>query len=513
MFNRTKLALAVAGALTLGCTSVFAESPASGISVTGPQSSQTPYVTPTAPGWQVTSLITVGDAAKENGYVMAGIPDGLGAIAGQFDPVSAEYVADKAYMTVFMNHEIRPGLGAVRAHGQNGAFVSQWTIHLNTLQVKQGEDLIKRVMAWNNGTYVDATGTPAAQLNRLCSADQPGSTAFYNPVTENGFPGVIFMSGEESGNEGRAFAHIASGAEKGSSYELPYLGKLSFENVVAHPNAGDKTIVVGLDDSTPGQVYVYVGDKRAEGDPVERAGLAGGKLYGVKVPGLPLENGGAINSVFTLENVTDLALGSGANLQTQSKQRLITEFARPEDGAWDVKNPNAFYFVTTGATLGGAAQSARLYKLTFDSLENPAGGAIELVVDSASLLGTDGAAARSFDNIAVNGDGQVVVEEDPGNTPYIAKVWVIDPAKKLGEPGFATQILESDRARFAAPNPAPFTVDEETSGVIDVTDIVKSAKWFDPYKRYYLADMQAHYAAGRELVEGGQLYLISGPKR
>lgn len=52
---------------------------------------------------------------------------------------------------------------------------------------------------------------------------------------------------------------------------------------MAHPHAGDKTIVVGLDDSTPGQVYVYVGDKKSNGNAVERAGLVGGRLSGIQV--------------------------------------------------------------------------------------------------------------------------------------------------------------------------------------------------------------------------------------
>jgi len=30
--------------------------------ITGPSSSQTPYLTPTAPGWSSTSILTVGDA-------------------------------------------------------------------------------------------------------------------------------------------------------------------------------------------------------------------------------------------------------------------------------------------------------------------------------------------------------------------------------------------------------------------------------------------------------------------
>jgi hypothetical protein len=505
-----QLALSLVALSALNAASAAAESARS---FTGPQSSQTPYVTPTAPGWEVISLLTVGDSAKETAYVMAGIPDGLGALPGLFDPMSGQYVADKAYMTVFMNHEIRPGVGIVRAHGHNGAYVSQWTIQLNTLQVKHGEDLVRRLFTWVNGEYVDATSTAAAQFNRFCSADLPGRNAFYNRATGKGFDGLIYMNGEEAGNEGRAFAHVVSGSDKGKSFELPFLGKLSYENVVAHPDAGDKTIIVGLDDSTPGQVYVYVGDKRAFGHPIERAGLVGGKLYGVKVLDLPVENSGAVNGKFVLEDVSDLALGSGAVLQTHSTVRLVTEFARPEDGAWDTKNRLAFFFVTTGANVGGAVQSARLYKLTFDSLENPTGGNIELIVDSASLTGIDGDRARSFDNLTVDAGGNVLVQEDPGNTPYIAKVWKIDPAKKPGDDGFATQIFESDRARFAVPNPAPFNADEENSGIIEVTDMVSAANWFDPSKRYYLGDMQAHYSNGQALVEGGQLYLMSGPKR
>lgn len=419
----------------------------------GPSSSQTPYITPTATGWQITSLVSVGDSPKNGGYPMAGIPDGLGAVPGRFHEVSGDYIADRAYMTVFMNHELRPGSGAVRAHGQNGAFVSQWTVHLNSLTATRGEDLIHAVKTWNPATmsFADTTGT--TQFNRFCSADLPPKSAFFNSANDTGFDGLIFMNGEEAGSEGRAFAHVVSGDEKGTSYELPYLGKFSWENSVAHPNARNKTIVVGMDDSTPGQVYVYVGDKQRKGNPVEQAGLQGGKLYGIKVidgganyggSAAALENGGAINGKFVLEDVSDVATGTGAVLQTTSVARQITEFARPEDGHWDTEDTKVFYFVTTGAAVGGQTQTARLYKLSFDSLRNPAGGTIELVVDSASLTGGDGEIARSFDNITVDDDGQVLIQEDPGNSAYIAKTWRVDPAKPLA----AVQIFESDRNRF-----------------------------------------------------------------
>ena len=204
---------------------------------TGPGSSQTPYVVPTALGWQVTSLLTVGDSAEELPYVMVGIPDGLGALTGKF-AANGDYVADDAFLTVFMNHEIRPGFGVARAHGKDGAFVSQWTLHLNSLQAKWGQDLTGKVITYSNGAWADTTGVTG--FNRFCSGDLPDATAFFNPKTGAGFAGRIYMNGEEAGDEGRAFAHVVTGAEKGTTYELPYLGKFSWENSVAHPNAGDQ---------------------------------------------------------------------------------------------------------------------------------------------------------------------------------------------------------------------------------------------------------------------------------
>jgi Bacterial protein of unknown function (DUF839) len=487
-----------------------------GAQVTGPSSSQSPYVLPSAPGWQTTSLISVGDGAKENGYVMAGIPDGLGAIAGKFE--EGNYVADKAFMTVFMNHEIPNTLGVARAHGSTGAFVSQWTIHLNTLQVKWGQDLIQDVQLWDpvGGQFVPGGGTPAARFNRFCSADLPKASALLNPATGKGFAGRFFMDGEENSADGRAFAHVITGSEKGTSYELADLGRMAFENTLAHPGSGDKTVVFETDDTTPGQVYLYVGDKKTTGNPVERAGLTGGKLFVLKVTNgganyangpVARENNGAINGTFSLVDVSD-SRASAAVLDTASIARG-TSFARPEDANWDTQNPRVLYFVITGANIDGKAQNARLYKLTFDSITNPTSGTIEFIIER-----TPNAAATppepgfaQFDNITVAGDGSVMVQEDPGGNAYLARTYQVNPATKQ-----ATAVLQSDAARFAAPNPPPFNNDEESSGIIEVTDIVKSANWFEQGRRYFLADLQAHYPNGAELVEGGQLYLVASPR-
>ena len=335
-----------------------------------------------------------------------------------------------------------------------------------------GEDLVREVYTWNNGSYSLALDV-RARFGRLCSADLPPLGAFYNPLTGRGFAGRIYMNGEETGAEGRGFGHVVSGAQNGRSFELPYLGRFSWENSVAHPYAGDSTIVMGLDDSTPGQVYVYVGAKQSSGNPVERAGLVGGRLYGIKVTNggpnyaggaVTLENAGAVmNGAFTLVDVTapPADLLSGAQLQVRSVAAGVTEFARPEDGHWDTQLNRVFYFVTTGASIGGATQTARLYKLTFDDIRNPtAGGRFDLVVDAASIMGTDGATARSFDNITVDAEGRVLVQEDPGGTSYIAKVWQIDPTGQTAP----LQIFESDRARFISGTPTFLTTDEENWG-------------------------------------------------
>ena len=437
MFTQKKSVLMLA--LAFSASAAYAE--------TGPSSSQTPYNTVTAPGWEIKSLLTVGDAAG-NGYKMVGIPDGLGAYSNGNN------------LVVLMNHELGNTSGTVRAHGSKGAFVSEWTINKNTLQVVSGADLVPNassVYTWNSGTGAfNAGGTTS--FGRLCSADLPKATAFYNPASGKGYNGRIFMNGEEVGAEGRAFGFVATGSEKGKAYELASLGKFSWENSVAHPNTGDKTIVLGTDDSTPGQVYVYVGNKGTSGNAAERAGLVGGQLYGIKVDGVAVEGAGMIpNAAFTTVNFGDVSAKTGATLQAESVSNGVTEFARPEDIAWDPSNPNVVYLATTGKS----GVSAGLYKMTFKDAADPSqGGNVELVVKASDLVGADGQAARSFDNLTVNEKGEVIVQEDPGNTEYIAKTWIVDKSGK------ATQILEADRERFMTGGSAFLTKDEENSELV-----------------------------------------------
>src|SRR6185369_17401972 len=100
--------------------------------------------------------------------------------------------------------------------------------------------------------------------------------------------------------------------------------------------AGDKTVVAGLDDTSPrGQVYIYVGTKTSSSNPIEAAGLNNGQLYGVKVTGFPQEdftNGIPSGTPFTAFNFGDVSCESGAQLDADSVTNGVTGFWRPEDG-------------------------------------------------------------------------------------------------------------------------------------------------------------------------------------
>jgi hypothetical protein len=212
---------------------------------TGPSSSASPFVLPAEPGVVTKSILTVGDSI--DGYRMVGIPDGLGA----FDNEDGTF-------TVLMNHEIASTLGIPRAHGAKGAFVSRWIIHRGSLAVIQGSDLIQNVATWNTAAVTWNDPAKGVAMSRLCSADLPPVSALYDAPTGLGYSGRIFFSGEEVSPlmEGRVFAHLMNG----TSYEVPALGKASWENILANPGTGRRTVVVGLDDSSSGvqgQVYVY----------------------------------------------------------------------------------------------------------------------------------------------------------------------------------------------------------------------------------------------------------------
>ena len=467
----------------------------------GPSTTTDPYLVPSIAGVTAVSILTVGDAV--GAYRMVGIPDGLGA----FRTGHKEF-------TLLMNHEINAGApGAVRAHGSNGAFVSRWTIDAETLKVVKGQDhtpSANAVFLWNPAVNGYTQGT--TQWQRLCSADLAAPSAFY--AKGLGTRDRIFLDGEEV-TEGRAWARIASGPNTGEAWQLPRMGRIAFENAVASPHAQEKTVVVVTDDgalstapvaaSYPSEVYVYVGTKTRRGHPVEQAGLTNGELYGltITVNGQPVteENNtfglgtaatGYIGAGrFGLHNLGDVSNLTALQLEQASIAAGVARLQRCEDGAWDPrkKHDNDFYFVTTASV----TTNSRLWRLRFDDIERPeAGGAIEIM-----LRGDEG--HRMLDNVTIDRQGRILMDEDPGNSDRISKIWLyaIDSRQLVQVAAHNPKFFDGS----ATTNPTFITQDEESSGIIDAADILGDG-WF-------LLDVQAHKpSADAELVEGGQLLAL-----
>jgi hypothetical protein len=297
-------------------------------------------------------------------------------------------------------------------------------------------------------------------------------------------------------------ATVASGPDKGKSYVL---GKFNlstngsgltavgaWENALANPFPQNKTVVIGNNDGGSGimsnAIAVYVGTKTNMGSEVDKAGLTNGALKFVNVDGNPLE---IINTTTRATNITS---GTRFTLSATSS----TTFSRPEDGAWDPLHPNQYYFVTTDRLdqvsdgVGAQIGRSRLWRLTFTDITNPdLGGTIDLLLD-----GTEG--HNMLDNMAIDHWGHILLLEDVGNAAHNGKVWqytIATDQLKL--------IAKHDAARFGdinLPATAPFNQDEESSGIIDVQEILGAGM--------FLFVDQAHYPIAGEFAEGGQLMVL-----
>ena len=461
--------------------------------VTGPSTAQSPYLVGTTLNVRFVSLLSAGDSvpgATVNGepWRFAGTPDGLGA-----------YDNDDGTITVLVGHELTESDGGPHETGAPaGAYVDRLVISKADLSVVSAGELGQNLYLFDpaTGQYVRQ---PDA-LSRLCSADLPAQSAFYDQESGLGTKTHILLNGEENGAAGRALAWIADGPESGDVYELPRLGNLSFENVVASPGSGMKTVAIGNEDSTGGNLYVYAGTKQAEGNEIERAGLTNGTLYGIKADfGQETSDSQSLSGSFQLAPLGDVSASDGAALAEQTEAAGVSGWLRPEDGAWDVVNPNRYYFVTTNAF----DEPSRLWALDFYDVKHPEyGGRYTALLD-----GSEG--QRMLDNLTVAEDGTLILLEDVGGNARSGKVWSYDPkTDQLSELG------QHDPARFGneeTPATAPFTQNEEASGVIDVSSLFDDGSG----RQAFLLDTQAHYdfgdegSAGRQqIVEGGQLQLM-----
>jgi secreted PhoX family phosphatase len=262
--------------------------------------------------------------------------------------------------------------------------------------------------------------------------------------------------------------------------------------------------------------------------------LTNGKTYVMSINGLKTE--AEFRSLVGKGKVTDVqfkAVDTSVNGVEQNKQAALfgTSLARVEDGAFDPNNPRDYYFVTTESNKDKNATAldpnnklvtkrdgGALWRLRLADAKSPAkGGELTMLLD-----GSEAPYMNKPDNIEVDGYGNILIEEDPGNNPQVERMFAY--RIKDGKIAVMTQFKASMFSKAAAS--ADFiTEDEEQSSILNVTSIMRTSKTDTNF--YYVLNAQVH-ATGADLlksrpdittdagkaallnaIEGGQLYLMT----
>jgi hypothetical protein len=320
-------------------------------------------------GVGVFTLVSSEDAIPNSGdMVYGGAPDGQGFIA---NPDGSGYI-------MVTNHE------------------NTWAVSRLYLDKK---------LNITKGEYIVNTD---GGLFRLCSATMA-------TPAEHGFGPIFLTTGESNVNAmTHAIDPIATANPSNNTRTKPALGKYSGENAVplnknAYPG---KTVIVCGEDSSNGQVYLYVSN--TVGD------LDNGKLYVLRRTDLnQIETAMKWNNNYPVEfvevpNAKNLTGTEIENLNTSLKS---LQLARVEDLDYrkgSAENNREIYFVATGVS--GSTEKTymgRMYQLKLDA-NDPLKGTLKIVADGdVSSTGADvkGKDIINPDNVCVT-DNFVYIQED-----------------------------------------------------------------------------------------------------
>lgn len=138
------------------------------------------------------------------------------------------------------------------------------------------------------------------------------------------------------------------------------------------------------------------------------------------------------------------------------------------------------------------------------------------------LDGSEAPYLNKPDNLEVDGYGNIIIQEDPGNNPQLSRM----VAYRIADGKLAVMSRFNEAMFLASKASSTFiTEDEETSGVLNVTNLMRKNK--SDKKYYYLFVAQVHAsgdalfkarpditdaAAKAELakaIEAGQMYLMT----
>ena len=347
------------------------------------------YVLAASDQVEIDPIATTGD--KITGYVVRGIPDGMGAFSN-----------GRGGITLLSNHEVAINDAiakqSAKTDGTWGSTITKFNYSINGRGITSAENLFNKVNFWNYNTnqYVDspiggepkniAAGSFGWGISRFCSATfSPAGTFIYNGL---GYDGALFTTGEEVGDSSRGFAFDMFG----NGWQLPRMGMLSFETIAPTRKPGINTVAIANEDgsATDSQLHLYIGKKQSTGSAVDKAGLTNGDLYVLNAGAIATDNifrttiakktpvDVSFKKIDWNTDVTSFAKGARENGMT---------FARIEDGEWDPKNPDVYYFVTTESNKdpvataqnplepGISRDGGALWRLTFKDAQNPLLGA------------------------------------------------------------------------------------------------------------------------------------------
>lgn len=485
-------------------------------------------MTPVAPGVSLKVIGTAGDAVG-SGYLLGGIPDGLGVIKS----------GNK--LRIITNHEWSNALpmAAARTSTQgmtSGSYISELHLDLKSKKLVEGKDFMQWIDWYDYSTQQfgaiptapsgaatkDSYGSVSHSylINRFCSSTLAPAGLFYDAKSGTGYKGAVYLTGEEGGDESRGFV----GNQEGEMAQIPRFGLSAWETFVPAPTNSKSTVVFGNEDgsATDSQVWMYMGTKSKTGEWYEKAGFTNGKTY---VLATDVANDNEFRSKYGKTGSAPVSFKEidwtqNGKLQNDQARAVGMELARVEDGHFDPRRPNDYYFLTTESNKDPKATAANpalpttsrdggaLWRLRLNDVKNPLkGGTLTMLLD-----GSEEPYLSKPDNMSIDNLGNILIQEDPGNNALRARV--VSYRLSDGKLAVVTQF----KSQYFDPTSASLiTQDEESSGIVDVTEYFKTSK--SDKARYYMYVAQVHASvtksrpdltssADEAAIEGGQWYLM-----
>lgn len=463
-----------------------------------------PYAVSVSPDFVVQPILSVGNAVPRTSdatqqFQMVGIPDGLGL-----------HRLPGNKFALLQNSELGNTLVSQPIVGgpqYRGAIVSRWVLN-DDAAVLSGDLAYSKIYDNANNLVLDpaTTANTTPGFSRFCSA----SLSWHDAA----FDRPIYFTGEE-GSGAATFAGIGATAVAIFDQQLqtlPWLGHYPMENALVRPTEGKETVLMVMEDgpsSPDSQLFMWVGQKSRSHNAtvLQRNGLArdSGKLF-VLVPDNAAQSGenvvleGSFGAHWT--ELTGVEAMTEVQLEAAVDAFGAFGFIRTEDGAFDKKNPNTYYFVTTGGSTGN--QLGRMYRLDLNP-QNPAGPCLVTVIYNADLIiAAGGDIAISPDNLETGRDCIMVCEDGTTQSRVVmtskardGSIWKFDLKNNYA----AERIVEL--------NPPGTDTKPVTAGVWETSGIIDTAKAFGPDS--WIFDVQAHgptVAPVAGTVEDGQILML-----